>query len=71
MKELVRNSQGRDPRTQKDKSGLTAGKKQPGTGPKDQQLVKEHSQRQARTGENWLRQEDCEPTDGESGTHVQ
>ena len=31
----------------------------------DLQLVKEHSQQQARTGEDWLRQEDREPTDGE------
>ena len=50
---LVRNSQGRDPRTQEEKNG-----------PKD-------SQQQARTGEDWLRQEDREPTNGESGTHVQ
>ena len=41
----------------KEKSGSTAGK--------------EHSQQQARTGEDWLRQEDREPTDGESDTHVQ
>ena len=34
-------------------------------------LVKEHSQQQARTGEDWLRQEGREPTDGESDTHVQ
>ena len=33
-------------------------------------LVKEHSQQQARTGEDWLRQEDREPTDGESDTNV-
>ena len=35
------------------------------------QVVQEHSQQQARTGEDWLRQEDREPTNGESDTHVQ
>ena len=36
----------------------------------DLQLVKERSQQQARTGEDLLRQEDCEPTDGDRHTRA-
>ena len=61
-------------------------KKQPGMGPPEPKnekcgptaggnsgptAVKKHRQQQAaRTGEDWLRQEDCDPTDGESDTHT-
>ena len=37
----------------------------------DPQLVKERSHQQARTGEDLLRQEHREPTNGESGANVQ
>ena len=36
----------------------------------DLQMENEHSQQQARTCEDWLRQEDREPTDGESDTRA-